>query len=251
MAKVALITGIKRIGRRIGKHLLERGYDLAVVYRSSEESAAFLSERAKALGRRVLPLKGDLSGEEFCLRVVEETCSELGRIDALIHLASPYFRTPVESLSEKSIQEHFKPIAQSFLLISKEVHKVMLSGEGNVKGHILAFGDWAVEHTPYKNYSAYFIAKGALHTAVKVLAKEFAPHVPVNCIALGPTLKAEELTEEEWERILKNTPLKRAVSMKDLISLTTFFLETESVTGEIVMLDGGRHIAGSGLGSVG
>jgi len=70
----------------------------------------------------------------------------------------------------------------------------MLLNSGRVRGRIIAFGDWAVEHTPYRDYCAYFISKGALHTAVRVLAREFAPDVLVNCIALGPTLKAEGLS---------------------------------------------------------
>ncbi len=251
MGKVAIVTGVKRIGREISEHLLRKGYDLALVYRSSDEEVKRLEEIAGSLGRRVLLLKGDLSEEDFCKKVVEETYSEFGRIDALIHLASPYFRTPIEEVSAEDIDRHFRPIAMAFVLLSKEAYKRMLLNEGDTRGHILAFGDWAVEHTPYKNYSAYFLAKGALHTAVKVLAKEFAPHVPVNCIALGPTLKAEDLTEEEWERILKNTPLKRAVSLKEVCELTEFLLKTESMTGEVIMVDGGRHIAGSGLGSVG
>ena len=251
MAKVALITGIRRIGRRIGEHLLKKGYDLSLLYRTSSSEAEYLRDLARGLGRRVITTEGDLSDERVCTSAVEKTVSELGRIDAFVHLASPYVRTPVQEVSAEDVERHFRPIAMAFLILSREAYKHMILNGREIKGHILAFGDWAVEHTPYKNYSAYFLAKGALHTAVKVLAKEFAPHVPVNCIALGPTLKAEDLTEEEWERILKNTPLKRSVSMKDLLSLTDFLLETESVTGEIIMLDGGRHIAGSGLGSVG
>ena len=248
---MALITGVKRIGLEIARALIERGYSLSVVYRSSEKEAKEIERFGSRAGAKVLLLKGDLSEEDFCLEVVERTFEGLGRIDAFVHLASPYFRTPVDGLSEKNIQEHFKPIAQAFLILSREVYRVMLSNEGDVKGRMVAFGDWAVECTPYRNYSAYFVAKGALHTAVKVLAKEFAPHVLVNCVALGPTLKAEGLTEEEWERILRNTPLKRTVSMRDVVGLTEFLLKAESITGEIINLDGGRHIAGSGVSSVG
>ncbi len=248
---MALITGVKRIGLEIAKTLAKEGYNLSVVYRSSEKEAKEIEEFGRKAGTEVLLLKGDLSREDFCMNVVERTFEKLGRIDALIHLASPYFRTPIKDLSEESIQEHFRPIAQAFMILSKEAYRRMLPNEGDIKGRIIAFGDWAVECTPYRNYSAYFVAKGALHTAVKVLAKEFAPHVLVNCIALGPTLKAEDLTEEEWERILRNTPLKRTVSMEDVLRLTEFLLNAKSITGEIINLDSGRHIAGSGISSVG
>lgn len=246
--RVALITGARRVGLEIAKALLEKGYHLSVVYRSSEGEARSLEDAGKGLGRKVLTIRGDLSEEPFCEEVVERTFLELGRIDAFLHLASPYLRTPLKTISEENIQEHFKPIAQAFLLLSREVSAKMMKNEGKVKGRIIAFGDWAVEGSPYKNYAAYFVAKGALHTAVKVLAKELAPHVLVNCIALGPTLKADELTDEEWERILRNTPLRREVPLRDVLKLTEFLLEAEGITGEVIRLDGGRHIAGSGAG---
>ncbi len=250
MERVALITGIRRVGREIALRLLEKGYSLSIVYRSSEEVALEIEERGKELGREVLVLKSDLSEEE-CERVVEETFSRFGRIDALIHLASPYRKTSLGSLSLEELREHMVPITEAFLFLSKHSARKMLENEGAVKGHIVAFGDWAVEHTPYRDYVAYFVAKGALHTAVKVLAKELAPHVLVNCIALGPTLRAEGLSQKQWEGILKRTPLGREVSLSDVISLTEFLLEADSITGEVIKLDGGRHLAGSGTGSVG
>jgi NAD(P)-dependent dehydrogenase (short-subunit alcohol dehydrogenase family) len=251
MEKVALITGIRRVGKEIARRLLEKGYGLSVVYKSSSEEVKELEKIAGELGGNLLPLKVDLSDPDSYSSIVEKTVSHFGRIDAFLHLASPYFRTPIVSLSREDFYTHFLPIAEAFLFISRDVFREMLKNEGAVKGRIVAFGDWAVEHTPYKNYSAYFISKGALHGAVKVLAKEFAPHVLVNCVALGPTLKAEDLTDEEWRRIINNTPLKRPVQLEDVISLVDFFLRAESITGEIVLLDGGRHIAGSGTGGAG
>lgn len=250
MGKVALITGTRRIGQRIALELLENGYDLSVVYRSSESSVKVISEEGKKRGRKVLLIREDLSDPESYKRIIEETVEVLERIDAFLHLASPYNRTPIEGLNREELYEHFIPIAEAFLFLSKLSYREMMKNKGEVKGRIVAFGDWAVEHTPYRGYSAYFIAKGALHTAVKVLAKEFAPHVLVNCVAPGPVIRPEDMDPDSWRRILSRTPLKREVSLEDIASLTLFFLKTESVTGEIVKVDSGRHIAGSGLGSV-
>ncbi len=248
MEKTAIITGTKRIGRLIAERLLSRGYNLCVVYRRSKEGVKIIEEIAKGSGRKVLTLKADLSNPSTYEEVVERTYEEFGRIDAFVHLASPYYRTPMEKVSREDFYNHFIPIAEAFLFISKLAYKKMFQNEGNIKGRIVAFGDWAVEHTPYRNYTAYFISKGALHTAVKVLAKEFAPHVLVNCIALGPTLKAEELDDKAWERILRNTPLKKEVSLNDVVDITEFLLNAESITGEIIKLDSGKHLAGSGSG---
>ncbi len=250
MERVVLITGAKRIGEEIGRRLIEEGYNLSVIYRHSEEQVGRLKEFGKERGRGVLALKADLADRESFRAVVEETYRSFGRIDAFVHLASPYYRTPIGELKPEDLYNHFVPTLEAFLFLSKYCYEKMMKNEGEVKGRIVAFGDWAVEHTPYKDYSAYLISKGALHTSVKVLAKEFAPHVLVNCVALGPTLKAEEFEDEKWERILRNSPLKREVSLEDVLELTLFLLRAKSITGEIVRLDSGRHIAGSGLGSV-
>ncbi|RLJ70153.1 NAD(P)-dependent dehydrogenase (short-subunit alcohol dehydrogenase family) [Hydrogenivirga caldilitoris] len=250
MEKVALVTGVRRIGQRIAFELLKSGYDLSIVYRSSEDSVKEVLKEGDRRGRRVLAIRADLGDPQSYERVVKETVNSLSRIDAFLHLASPYRRTPIEELTRGDLYEHFTPIAEAFLFLSKLCYREMLRNEGEIKGRIVAFGDWAVEHTPYRGYSSYFIAKGALHTAVKVLAKEFAPHVLVNGIAPGPVMKPEDMDSGSWKRILSKTPLKREVSLRDVLSITLFFLTTESVTGEIVKVDSGRHLAGSGLGSV-
>jgi enoyl-[acyl-carrier-protein] reductase (NADH) len=100
------------------------------------------------------------------------------------------------------------------------------------------------QHHTIQNYSAYFLAKGALHTAIKVLAKELAPNILVNGIALGPTLKPPDFSQERWDAYIQKTPLKREVSLEDVVQLTKYLLKVETMTGEIINLDSGRHIAG-------
>ncbi len=250
MRKVAILTGVRRIGRHLAEALLREGYDLGVVYRESADAVERLVEFGRSVGRRVVPVEADLGDPSLCGDVVEQVCAELGRVDALLHLASPYRRTPVDKLDLKDLREHMAPTAEAFVLLSVHAFRRMLSNEGNVKGRVIAFGDWAVENTPYRGYTAYFLSKGTLHTAVRVLAKEFAPHVLVNCIALGPTLRPEDLDRRAWERVLKNTPLGREVSLKDVVELSLFLLRAESLTGEVIRLDCGRHLAGSGVGGV-
>lgn len=237
----AIITGIRRIGYEVAKSLLEDGWVVGLLYKSSEDVVKKLREQ---FGERVHAIKADLSVWHECQRATVDLIEDMEGVDAFLHLASPYEPTPLHNLKEEDVDLHFRPIAQAFLVMSKEVYPFMLKNQSTVKGRIVAFGDWATNTTPYRNYSAYFLAKGAMHTAVKVLAKEFAPHVLVNSIALGPTVKPQDFSEEKWQEYINKTPLKRAVSINDVIKLTKFLLEVESMTGEIIMLDSGRHVAG-------
>lgn len=239
--KRAIITGIRRIGHKVAKSLLEKGWTVGVVYKTSEDIYKSLS---KEFGPRVFGVRADLSLWQDCERAIRELSERLGGLDAFLHLASPYEATPLDSLKEEDIDKHFKPIAQAFLVFCKELYPVMLKNPGDIKGRIIAFGDWATNTTPYRNYSAYFVAKGALHTAVKVMAKELAPHILVNAIALGPTVKPPDFSQEKWQEYINKTPLKRPVSVEDVIKLTHYLLEVESMTGEIINLDSGRHVSG-------
>ena len=247
MNKVALLTGIRRIGSFIASALLEEGYDLALVYSTSEGEANRLKELAATEGRECIAIRADLRDETSYGRIVKEVENYFGRLDAFIHLASPYVRTPFEGTTLRDFDDHMLPITKAFFFIAKESAPLMKRNAGPVKGRIVAFGDWAVLGTPYRDFSAYFVAKGALHTAVKVLAKELAPHILVNCIALGPVLRPEGMPPEDWDRLLRNTPLAREVPLKDVIDLTLYLLRVEGMTGEIIALDGGRHLAGSGV----
>lgn len=239
--KRAIITGVRRVGYEVAKGLLEEGWHVGLVYKSSARVAQSLE---KEFPGRVVSTRADLSSWEEACRAMEELLRALGGLEAFLHLSSPYEPTPIEELREEHIELHFKPIAQAFLVMSREAYLRMLRNQGQIKGRIVAFGDWATNTTPYRNYSAYFLAKGALHTAVKVLAKEFAPHVLVNAIALGPTLKPPDIPDSKWEEYINKTPLKRPVSLQDVVKLSKYLLEVESMTGEIICLDSGRHVAG-------
>ncbi|MEN3033550.1 MAG: dehydrogenase, partial [Aquificaceae bacterium] len=66
----------------------------------------------------------------------------------------------------------------------------------------------------------------------------------VNAIALGPVLKPEHFGQELWESYILKTPLKREVSIEDILELSLFLLRVNSMTGEIINLDSGRHVCG-------
>ncbi len=220
--KVALITGSRRIGRFIiEEFLLKENYKVLNLSRNTKI-------------RGVENLSMDLSRANYSR--VGEWVSRFGRLDLFLHLASPYERVEFDELDERVLNYYFKVIVESFVMISKVVRPFMVEG-----GHIIAFGDWALER-PYKGYTHYFIAKAGLEEAVRCLAKEFAPKVLVNCIALGPTLKAQDYTDEYWDRVVGKTLTKRPVSLKDLINLIRFLSQSDSITGETITLDGGKHL---------
>lgn len=228
-----IITGARRIGLYLAKRLLEDGKDVSIVYNSKNPCDEI---------EGIFCIKRDLSKDSS--RVVDAVFERFGKIEAFIHMASPYYKVPINNFSIEEYRYYNSVIVESFLNIGVEAFKMMMKNEGHVKGRIVAFGDWAIMHTPYKDYMPYFVAKAGLHGAVLTLAKEFAPHVLVNALALGPVLKPEDMENEEWHKIVANTPLKKEVSLDDIYSVLKLFLEITSITGAILPIDGGRHIKG-------
>lgn len=243
-----LLTGTRRIGRVIASSLLKDGHDLVVVFRSSRETAETLREEGQRLGRQVDVLQADLARPGEGARVAS-LARERGPVHGLVHLASPYRRTPFGSVEPSHLMDHFYAMAGSLVEMMRVFREDVDPARLEVQFHAVVFGDWAVDTSPYPDYVPYFLGKGALHAAVRALAKEMAPWGVVNAIAPGPVWRPPDLPEKAWQKVLNQTPLRREVSMDDLVDLTRFLLATTSITGEIIRVDGGRHLAGSGLRS--
>ncbi len=229
-----IITGARRIGFYIANRLLEEGKDIAIVYSTQNPC-----DRLKG----AFCIKRDLSKEDVS-DIPYIVYERFGKIDGFLHMASPYYKTDINNFNLKDYRYHNAVIVESFLAIGIEAFKIMLKNEGHVKGHIVTFGDWTVMYTPYKEYLSYLVAKAGLHGAVLTLAKEFAPHVLVNALAPGPVLKPGDMAENEWQSIIKNSPLQKEVSLEDIYETTKMFLKTTSITGAILPVDSGRHIKG-------
>jgi len=247
MARIVL-TGVRRIGQVIGSQLLRDGYDLVVIYHTSREAGESLWEEGRTLGRRVDLIHADLSRPGEGKRAAVQA-RQGGPVQGLVHLASPYRRVPLGTVEAQDLLEHFYAIAGSLVEMVQVFREDVNPQEPRVQFHAVVFGDWAVDTSPYRDYLPYFLAKGALHAAVRALAKEMAPWGVVNAIAPGPVWRPPDLPESAWHKVLRKTPLRREVALDDLVAMTRFLLSTTSITGEVIRMDGGRHLAGSGLRS--
>jgi pteridine reductase len=106
-------------------------------------------------------------------------------------------------------------------------------------GKIVNLGDWAGIR-PYKDYLPYAVSKSGLIGLTKSLAKELAPEVQVNCIALGMVMPPEDYDDAEVARLVKRTLTQKMGSPEDVARAVIFFCETDYATGAILNLEGGR-----------
>lgn len=241
--KTIILTGARRIGQTVAEELAKKGANLAITYRTAKEESEAMCSACIAAGVKAEPFMADLSKEEDIKKLVADVLAEFGRIDGLVHMAAPYPKTPFGNITMHEFDEIMESIAGSAIILGQEVAKELLKNDGEVKGKIVFFSDWAANRAPYKDYAAYFAAKGSVETLTRVMAVELAPNITVNCVAPGPILRPPDLTDEENREVMARTLLKPWVGPQEIAKAVTYFLEADFVTGVILPVDGGRSIA--------
>ncbi|MPZ49863.1 MAG: SDR family oxidoreductase [Dehalococcoidia bacterium] len=242
----AIIAGAKRVGVQVAERLADEGVNLAIVYRSSRDEAQALhdsvSSRVKA---RVI--QADLSVDADVGRAVEEAQTRLGDLSFAINLASDYPRVAFEDLDEAAYDRGMLA-AKANYLFSLHASRAMMRNPGPTRGHLIYFGDWAAGETPYHDFLPYLTAKAAVLFMTRAFALELAPHgILVNAISPGPTAQPPDLPDFEWQEALALAPLHRESSDEEMAEVILTLLRSETITGENIRVDSGRHIVGPGL----
>lgn len=241
--KAALIVGAKRVGQVVAHRLAADGINIAIAYRSSADEAQQLADSIPNV--KTALIQADLSDEAQTMGAVLETVGTFGRLDYVINLASDYPYSPFETL-DGAAWDHAMASAKGSYLLGVHAARQMRRNEGPNRGHIILFGDWAAEETPYNDYLPYLTAKAAIHFMTRALAAEVAQFgVRVNAVAPGPTMRPPEISPHEWEAaIAAKAPLQQESSVNDIAEIIATMINTSSITGEIIRVDSGRHIRG-------
>jgi pteridine reductase len=243
--KVALVTGSskRRVGFYVAEALGQRGYRLIIHYNRSAAEAQETVEQLRARGMHALAVQADLGDDAAARALVQRAVDELGRLDVLVNCAAIYESKRLEDVTAADVRRHFEVNALGSFVCSQQAGLAMVrQAEG---GNIVLFGDWA-EARPYRDFSAYFPSKGAVTAMTRSLAVELAarnPQVRVNCILPGPVLFPPGLADEERQKSMDATLVKRAGHPENVAQAVLFFIDNDFVTGVCLPVDGGRTIA--------
>jgi 2-deoxy-D-gluconate 3-dehydrogenase len=240
--KIALVTGAAAgLGQSMAVALAEAGADVAVHSRTAGQSAE-TCDMISSLGRRVVPVSGDMADKEAPARIVEDTVSQFGRIDILINNAGMIRRAPAVDFSEDDWQAVIEVNLSSVFRLSQAAGRVMMdSGSGKIINiaSLLSFqGGITVP--------AYTASKSAVAGLTKALANEWARHnINVNAIAPGymatnntAPLRADETRNRQ---IMERIPAGRWGIADDLAGAAVFLSSAASdyMQGHILIVDGG------------
>jgi pteridine reductase len=246
--KVALITGGRRVGGELALLLADRGWDVAMTYHTSREAIERTVAAVKGRGREGLAIAADLSRSEQAAEAVRRASEHLGRLDALVNMASVYRRTPFATLAPRDFDSLIAANLAAPYHTAIAAARAMLEqpAEDGIKGKIVNIGDWATDR-PYKDYLPYLVAKGGLTTMTLALAAELAPHIPVAMIQPAMIEPPPDLDEQDRRSVIDQTPLRRCGTPGDVNRLILYLLEeTTFVTGACFRVDGGRFLGVEG-----
>lgn len=245
-----LVTGAgKRLGRSMALYLARRGFDVAVHYASSEKDARDVVDQIKAIGRNAVALKADLLDDKQTEMLLPKAAEFLGgSITCLVNNASIFEYDTIETATRESWDWHFQSNLRAPFILTQAMAVQGLraqtdeNGEPLPEGLIVNMIDQRVRKlTP--EFTTYTMAKMALWALTQTSAQGLAPHIRVNAIGPGPTLQGANQTEEQFATQRQATVLGRGASAADINAALGYFLDSHSITGQLLCVDGGQHLA--------
>lgn len=248
-AGAALITGAgKRLGRAMALDLASTGWSVAVHYNGSAEAAEETAAEALRLGApRAAALQADLLDRGAVDGLVARAVDAVGPLTLLVNNASVFEMDRLGDVSPESWDRHLDSnlwapvrLTQGFAAQAPEAGPDA-EGLPEAPACVVNMIDQRVwKPTPF--FLSYTLAKSALWMFTRVAAQELAPHVRVNGIGPGPTMKAARQSQAHFDRQRAATLLERGAGPADIVGALRYILSAPSLTGQMLAVDGGQHL---------
>jgi NAD(P)-dependent dehydrogenase (short-subunit alcohol dehydrogenase family) len=238
--KTVLITGAaKRLGRAIALDLARHGWNIALHYNASEKEARATCEDARTTGVKVALLKAELMRESETSELVSRAAKELGPLTALVNSASLFENDEWVSATRESWDKHMEVNLRAPFVLSQAFDKHLPRDQ---KGAIVNLIDQRVLK-PTPQFMSYSLSKAGLHWLNTTLAQALAPRIRVNAVGPGPTMRNARQSEADFGRQREATMLKSGAEPQDVCDAVRYLLEAPAVTGQMIAVDGGQHLA--------
>ena len=236
--RIVLVTGAgRRVGRAIAVALGTRGMRVVVHYNGSSDGAQATARMITGAGGTASVVQADLRIVSECERLVDDVVKEHGGLFALVNSAAIMRRTPVgEVIAEEWDEMHALNVRAPFFLTQRAAPALRAAN-----GAVVNIADLAAFET-WPAYVPHGMTKAAIVQMTRGLAHALAPEVRVNAVAPGVVLLPEGWSDADAEHLRSTTPLQRIGSPDDVAQAVVYLLEAEYVTGEVIRVDGGRHI---------
>jgi len=239
---VALVTGAgRRIGAAIARALVFAGYRLVLHCHDSRVAAEALAAELGGIARARV-FQGDLTDSAFLASAVSQAADIFGRLDLLVNNASRYVRLPLAETQPEEFQCQFA------LNCFAPVELMRQFAALRTPGCIVNLLDGRLSKSDPKA-AAYHLSKQALAEATRMAALAYAPQrLRVNGVAPGLVRPAEGVPLSRMTRLLSAVPLGVRTPEEQVAAAVCFLAENDAITGEILYVDGGLHLADAAIG---
>ncbi|WP_111734468.1 SDR family oxidoreductase [Roseovarius amoyensis] len=246
----ALVTGAgRRLGRAMALELAQQGYDVAVHYATSAEDAGEVVAEIRSLGRAAVALGADLLDEAQVQTLLPRAAEALGGpVLVLVNNASIFEHDRLDTATRESWDRHMESNLRAPFVLTQALAAQVPDPENDENGEPVARGlvvnmiDQRVRKlTP--EFMSYTIAKMGLWALTRTAAQALAPRIRVNAIGPGPTLQGHRQSDEHFRRQRRATVLERGVASEDITAALAYLLRARAVTGQLICVDGGQHLA--------
>ncbi len=241
--KHILVTGA---AKRVARHFVERllkvpkatPLKITAHYHRSENEVAELVVLAKSNGHELKPVSADLRKVSAIEHLAATALKNFGPVDILVNSASDFFSTPALTCTEEEWDSLLDLNLKGQFFLAQACAKSMTKRAGVVINLIDIYAERSS-----RNFAAYAASKGGLLTLTRALAKEWAPQIRVNGVSPGAVLFPEHYTQEQKDKAIDRSLLKRAGTPDDIAEAIFFLISNEYITGINLCVDGGRSIA--------
>jgi len=241
---LAIVTGgAHRLGRAFALTLAYEGYAVLIHYHRSSQLAAKTVPEIKSFGVPAFSMQADLTQAEhvnalFTLvdSLLSQPETQLSHLAVLVNSAAVMPRGNAQTLPVEEWDAALDLNLRAPFLCAQQASTRMKRG-----GLIVNVSDVGAEKA-WSRFPSYTVSKSALESLTRVLARSFAPSVRVNAIAPGLVLPSDNMTGEEWDRLVSRLPLKHTATTEEIASALEFLLKNEYVTGQTIVVDGGYSL---------
>lgn len=239
--RVVLVTGgARRIGAAIVQTLHEAGMRVGVHYRGSKNEAQALAQDLNHnRDGSVCSFQADLSDPGAPEHLVTQVVEHFGRLDAVVNNASAFYPTPLGSVTEAQWEELFATNLKAPFFLAQASAAALVVHDGCIINITDVHAD-----QPMRNHAVYSMAKAGLVMMTRSLARELGPAIRVNAVAPGAILWPEvPMPENVKNAIVRRTSLRRQGTPEEIAKAVLFLIRDATyTTGEVIRVDGGRHL---------
>ena len=242
--KVAIITGgDSGIGRAVAISFAKEGADVVIVYLDEHQDAKKTAQHVRKYGKEALLIATDISKEENCKKIIDQTLEKFNKLDILVNNAAvQYVQHDIEDISAEQLEYTFRVNIFSQFYLSKFAVPHLKEGSSIIN---------TASITAYRGNEElmdYSSTKGAIVSFTRALSQSLVKKgIRVNAVAPGPVwtpLIPASFDEKKVAEFGKNTPMGRTAQPVEIAPSYVFLASGDGVffTGQVLHPNGGSVV---------